>query len=162
MKKIVLLLSLMLGGVLGAQAQERVAAQGQSGVEKVNQYLDDAGVFFLASTQGKQPHLRPLGMHFVMDGKLWFGVGDFKQVYKQLKKNPRVEIVALKKDNHWLRYTGRVVFAKDPKYKQKALEMFAYLRGIYNEKTGHKVMLFYLEDATAVDMDMMGETERLL
>lgn len=162
MKKIILTVGLLCCfGFLGA-AENGVPSAAPDGVQKVDNFLTETKVFFLASTEGKQPHLRPLGMHFVMDGKLWFGVGDFKQVYKQLKKNPRVEIVALKKDNHWLRYTGRAVFTKDPKYEQAALEMFPYLRNIYNNKTGHKVMLFYLENATALDMSMTGEPERLL
>ena len=160
MKKIFITALCVLFFPLLGQAQQ--TAPVQTGVEKVNNFLSEAGVFFLATADGKQPHLRPLGMHFISDGKLWFGVGDFKKVYKQLKKNPRVEIVALKSDKHWLRYTGRVVFAKDPKYEKEALEMFAYLRNIYNEKTGHKIMLFYLEDATALEMDMSGGQKELL
>ena len=36
------------------------------------------------------------------------------------------------------------------------------LRGIYNDETGHKLMMFHLEDATAVDIPMMGPGEDLL
>ena len=147
---------------IAARAQEVPAPAPLTGVEKVDRFLSETGAFFLATTDGKRPHLRPLGMHFVADGKLWFGVGDFKQVYKQLKKNPRVEIVALKKNGHWLRYAGRAVFTKDDKYAQKALEMAPNLRAIYNEQTGNKMMMFYLDDATASDIGMMTETERLL
>lgn len=162
MKKIILAIVLFGGFSLLGAAENTASVAAPGGIEKVSDFLTETKVFFLATTQGKQPHLRPLGMHFMMDGKLWFGVGDFKQVYKQLKKNPRVEIVALKKDNHWLRYTGRAVFAKDPKYEQAALAQFPYLRAMYNEKTGHKVMLFYLEDATALVMGMEGAPEHLL
>jgi len=162
MKKIVLLLSAVFLLGLGAQAKNVLAEQIQSAEEKINDYLTQAGVFFLATEQDRQPHLRPLGMHFVMDGKLWFGVGDQKQVYKQLKKNPVVEIVALKKDNHWLRYSGKVVFAMDQKYAQKALEMTPQLKEIYNSKTGYKLMMFYLEDATALDMFEGRKPEQIL
>ena len=51
-----------------------------------------------------------------------FGVGDFKDVYKQLLANPKTEIVAAKSDGHWLRYTVRAVFETDPKYAAAALE----------------------------------------
>lgn len=37
-----------------------------------------------------------------------------------------------------------------------------YLRDIYNEKTGNKMMCFHLEDATAVDIAVMGEGVSLL
>ena len=51
-------------------------------MSKINDFLTEAGVFFLATVDGDQPKLRPLGAHFEIDGKLLFGVGDFKDVYK--------------------------------------------------------------------------------
>ena len=131
-------------------------------MSKVNDFLTEAGVFFLATTDGDQPKVRPLGAHLLMDGKVIFGVGDFKEVYRQLKANPKTEIVAAKPDGHWLRYTGKAVFETDPKYAAAILEMIPSLKGIYNEETGHKMMTFHLEEATAVDIPMMGAGENLL
>lgn len=119
-------------------------------------------MFFLATVDGDQPKLRPLGFHMEMDGKVLFGVGDFKDVYKQLSANPKTEIAACKPDGHWLRYTGKAVFETDPKYEAAALEAMPNLKNIYNEETGHHMMVFYLEDATAVDIPMMGPGENLL
>ena len=131
-------------------------------MSKVNDFLTEAGVFFLATVDGDQPKLRPLGAHIEMDGKILFGVGDFKDVYKQLKVNPKTEIVACKPDGHWLRYTGKAVFDDDPKYVEANLEALPHLRNIYNDETGNKLMMFHLEDATAVEIAMMGEGENLL
>ena len=131
-------------------------------MSKINDFLTEAGVFFLATVDGDQPKLRPLGAHFEMDGKVLFGVGDFKDVYKQLVANPKTEFVAAKPDGHWLRYTGRAVFETDEKYAKAALEAMPRLKDIYNEQTGHKMMMFHLEDATAVDIPMMGPGESLL
>ena len=97
-----------------------------------------------------------------MEGKEMFGVGDFKDVYKQLTANPKVEIVACKPDGHWMRYTGKAVFDTDPKYEAAGLEVMPNLKDIYNEKTGHHMAVFHLEDATAVDIAMMGPGEDLL
>ncbi|MBQ8307111.1 MAG: pyridoxamine 5'-phosphate oxidase family protein [Blautia sp.] len=131
-------------------------------MSKVNDFLTEAGVFFLATVDGDQPKLRPLGAHFEIDGKILFGVGDFKAVYRQMQANPKVEIVACKKDSHWLRYTGKAVFETDEKYEKAALEAAPHLKKIYNEETGHHMMMFHLEDATAVDIALMGEGENLL
>ena len=131
-------------------------------MSKVNDFLSEAGVFFLATVDGDQPKLRPLGAHLEMDGKVVFGVGDFKAVYRQMVANPKVEIAACKQDGHWMRYTGRVVFEEDPKYAEAMLEAMPNLRDIYNETTGHKMMAFHLEDATAVDIAVMGEGVDLL
>lgn len=129
---------------------------------KVNDFLTEAGVFFLATADGDQPRVRPLGAHLEMDGKVLFGVGDFKEVYRQLVANPKVEIVACKPDGHWMRYTGKAVFETDPRYAEANLEAMPNLRDIYNEKTGHKLMMFHLEDATAVEIAVMGEGVSLM
>ena len=131
-------------------------------MSKINDYLSEAGVFFLATCDGDQAKCRPLGAHMEMDGKVIFGVGDFKNVYRQLSANPKCEIVAAKQDGHWLRYTGKAVFETDPKYAQAMLDGAPQLRSIYNEETGNKMMCFHIEDATAVDIMIMGEGENLL
>ena len=131
-------------------------------MSKVNEFLNAAGVFYLATVDGEAPRLRPLGAHMEMDGKVIFGVGDFKAVYRQMTANPRVEIVASKPDGHWLRYSGRAVFETDPKYAEAMLDGIPHLRNVYNEQTGHRMMCFHLEDATALDIPVMGEGESLL
>ena len=131
-------------------------------MSKINDFLTETGVFFLATADGDQPKLRPLGMHMEMDGKILFGIGDFKAVYAQLKANPKCEIAAVKPDGHWLRYTGTAVVEEDPKYAEAALDGAPHLRRIYNDETGHKMMVFHLENEKAVDIAVMGEGENLL
>ena len=131
-------------------------------MSKINDFLTEAGLFFLATVDGDQPKVRPLGAHLELDGKVLFGVGDFKDVYRQLQTNPKTEIVACKPDGHWLRYTGTAVFEEDPKYAEAFLEAMPHLRNIYNDETGHKLCFFSLKDAVAVDIPMMGDGENLL
>lgn len=131
-------------------------------MSKINDFLTEAGLFFLATVDGDQPKLRPLGLHLEIDGKVLFGIGDFKDVYKQLEVNPKAEIVACKPDGHWLRYTGKAVFETDPEYANAALEAMPNLKNVYNDETGHKMMMFHLEDATAVQIPMMGKGENMM
>lgn len=131
-------------------------------MSKINDFLSEAGVFFLATTEGNQPRVRPLGAHLEMDDKVIFGVGDFKNVYKQMVANPLVEIVACKQDGHWMRYTGKAVFETDGKYAEAMLDGAPHLRSIYNDETGNKMMCFHIEDATAVDIAVMGDGESLI
>lgn len=131
-------------------------------MSKVNDFLNEAGVFYLATVDGDQPKIRPLGAHIDCDGEEFFGVGDFKDVYKQLVANPKVELAAAKADGHWIRFTGKAKFEDDPKYAEAMLDYMPQLRGIYNDETGHKLMMFHIVDATAVDIPMMGPGEDLL
>lgn len=130
-------------------------------MSKVKDFLAETGVFFMATVDGNQPKLRPLGAFVEEDGKLIFGVGDFKEVYRQMQANPLVEIVACKPDGHWLRYTGKAVFETDYKYAEQMIRT-AHLESIYNEQTGNKLMTFHLEDATAFDIPVMGKGESLI
>ena len=118
--------------------------------------LDQAGVFFLATTQDGKPRLRPISDHFLLDGRLMFCTGSQKAVCRQMRANPWVEISALAGD-HWLRYSGRVVFETDPKYEAWWLENNPEARGIYNEETGWHVLFYHLEDAVALLLGEDGE-----
>ena len=119
-------------------------------VERINSYINESGPFFLATADGNQPKIRPLGAHVFKDGKLYFFVGDFKDVYKQMVENPLVEIVAFKKDDMtWLRYTGKAVFDADEELAQQVISGSAGLQKTYNAETGYKLMVFHLEDAKA-------------
>ncbi len=130
-------------------------------MSKIGEFLKEAEIFYLATADGSQPKLRPLGAFIERDGRVIFGVGDFKAVYRQLTVNPLCEIVACKKDGHWLRYTGKAVFETDYKYAEKMIAS-SHLEEIYNEQTGNKLGVFHLEDATAVDIAVMGPGTDLL
>ena len=41
-----------------------------SDAEKVNNFLEECGVFYLASEDGDQAKVRPLGLHFVYNDKV--------------------------------------------------------------------------------------------
>ena len=129
-----------------------------NGIERVNGFLDDAKVFYLATENGDSPRIRPLGFHMLSDGILRFGVGDFKEVYKQMQQNPRVEIAAMA-GKYWLRYSGTAVFENDRDMEARALEMLPSLKSIYNEETGHRMRLFHLENAKAQIIDVMTVVE---
>ena len=131
-------------------------------MSKIYDFLTEAGFFFIATNDGDQPKLRPFGSHIEMDGKIMFAVGDQKAVYKQMLANPLCEIVACKPDGVWLRYTGKIVFDDEPKYTEAMYATSPLLKEIYNEKTGFKMKIFHLEDATALIIPPVGEPEKLL
>ena len=126
------------------------------GPERIDEFLNEAKVFFLATVDGDKPKNRPLGFHLLKDGKLYFGVGDFKDVYKQMSKNPYVEIVALV-ETDFLRYYGKAVFEEDYSFGKSIVEGNEFLQGIYNDETGYKLAIFHLEEATAEIRDITGK-----
>ena len=132
---------------------------------RIDDILAKAGAFFLATVDGDQPKLRPLGAHHVVDGKLWLGVGEFKNVYRQLAANPKCELVALLPDRSWLRWTGRAAFAEGEereRLEEVFLEGMPGLRKIYDKSPGKRMMCFTLADSRAELVPMMPPGEVLL
>lgn len=130
-------------------------------IEKVSNYLKDAGVFYLTTVDDEKPKCRPISFYMVVDDTLYFGVGTFKDVYRQLTRNPNVEICA-EKDNGFLRYYGKAVFTKDASLQEKAMDVMPMLRDIYNEETGNTLGIFSLESATAEFRRMLDIQEKVV
>lgn len=129
-------------------------------IERVDDYLEKAGAFYLTTVDGNKPKCRPIGFHMISGDKLYFGIGEFKDVYKQLQKNPNAEICALV-GTDFLRYYGKAVFETDVELAEKALDSMPSLRQIYNEETGNKLGIFHLEEATAEFRSMMSIKESI-
>ena len=118
-----------------------------SNAEKVNEFLDKAQVFYFLTTDGAQPKGRPFGFHLLADGKLYFGCGTFKNVFKQLSDNPKVEVLAMVGDE-FLRYDGDAKVVKDEALLSKVRAAMPQIMDLY-DKNGWEMGLFYLENGHA-------------
>lgn len=151
-----------------ASAAESAApeSQSQDPIMQIDNILTRAGVFFLATVDGDQPKLRPLGSHHVVDGRIWFGVGEFKNVYRQLAENPKCELVALiPGEGKWLRWIGRADFAEGAdreRLEEVFLDAVPDLRAIYDKEPGHRMMCFTLFGSRAELVSMMPPGEIIL
>lgn len=129
-------------------------------ITKVNDFLTQAGVFYLTTEDGEKPKCRPISFHMLDDDVLYFGIGDFKDVYKQLQVNPNIEFCATVGQS-FLRFYGKAIFSSEKSLSEKALDMMPAMRKVYNEQTGYGLGIFSLENATAEFRSMMGITEKL-
>ena len=127
-------------------------------LEQVNAFLTRAGTFYLTTVEGDRPKCRPTGFHLLDGGRLYFGVGDFKAVYRQIRENPHVELCAVV-GKEFLRYYGDAVFETDDAVAQLALDAMPAMREIYNEKTGYHLAIFHLEHAAAEFRNMLRVQE---
>ena len=128
-----------------------------SNVEKVNAFLDKAKTFCFLTTDGGQPKGRPFGFRMLVDGKLYFGCGTFKNVYKQLTKNPKVEVLAVAGDE-FMRYDGSAKVVKDDALLAKVREIMPQIMALY-DKNNWEMGLFYLENGHAEIRGMLDLKE---
>lgn len=129
-------------------------------VEKVNDFLNKAGVWNFITLDGNQPQGRPFGYHELKDGVIYFGTGTFKSAYQQLKRNPKVEVLAVK-GGEFMRYDGVAVTDDDEAgiaMGKAAVEASPIMSKIYNDETGNRFGIFHLEQGHVVFRDGAGET----
>lgn len=133
----------------------------KTGVEKVNEFLDEAGVWYFLTTDGDQPKGRPFRFHLLKDGRMYFGTGTFKNVWRQMGANPQVEVLAAK-GGQFMRYDGTVALDDDEAGRALAAAVLAKapaMQKVYNDETGYELGLFHLEGGHAEIRTAMGLVE---
>ena len=116
-------------------------------MERVVNYLKEAGIYYLATIDGDQARVRPFGTAHIFEDKLYIQTGKVKDVSKQIHANPKVEICACK-GGDWLRVAGTLV--EDPRIEAKKSMLDAYpsLQAMYSAED-ENTEVFYLKDAVA-------------
>ena len=76
-------------------------AMAKTAIEEVQEFLKSAQTYYLATIDGNRPRVRPFGTAEIFEGKLYIQTGKKKDVFKQIEKNPEVELCAFK-DGRWL------------------------------------------------------------
>ena len=124
---------------------------------RAQQFLKDAGSYFLATVDGDQPHVRPFGTAEIFEGKLYIQTGKVKNVYKQIIANPKAEICAFK-DGKWIRIVCELVPDERVSAKKDMLDKNSTLRSMYNENDDNTIV-FYLRNATATISSFTSDPE---
>ena len=132
---------------------------GLSPIDEIDDFLTKAGVFILGTTDGDQPRMRVLGLKIRLDEKIYFAVGTFKDVYKQLQANPKCEILA-SVGTEFIRWDGKAVFTDDARLKPIVANMMPDLIKMY-DSMGWELGFFSLEGGHAELCNVSNQKEIL-
>ena len=124
---------------------------------KVHEFLTQAQTFYFLTTDGDQPKGRPFGFQMLVDDRVYFSCGTFKNVFKQLTANPKVEVLAVN-GGEFLRYDGVAKVVKDDGLLSKVREIMPQIMALY-DKNGWETGLFYLENGHAEIRGMLDLIE---
>ena len=116
-------------------------------MSKVNDFLNDTGIFFLATVDGDQPRVRPFGAINEYNGRLYLITSNKKDIYAQLKANPKCEICACL-GGQWLRIEAELIEDDDRAARVAMLEAYPSLASMYSPDDG-KMTVLYLKNAVA-------------
>ena len=129
-------------------------------MERVCQFLKDAGVYYLATVEGDQPRVRPFGTAHIFEGKLYIQTGKVKPTSRQLLANPKAEISAFH-NGTWIRLAGELVEDDRMEAKKSMLDAYPNLRSMYDENDSN-TQVFYFKNAVATFSSFGAATETVV
>ena len=116
-------------------------------MQRVLDFLKQAGTYYLATVEGDQPRVRPFGTINEFEGKLYIQTGKVKPVSLQLHANPKAEICAFK-DGMWLRVACELAEDDSREARASMLDAYPDLKAMYDPDDGN-TEVFYIKNATA-------------
>jgi len=125
-------------------------------MEEIYEILKKCGTYYLATVEGDQARVRPFGTVNIFEDKLYIQTGKVKDVYKQLKANPKIEICAMIDNVSWIRLKAIAVEDDRVEAKQALLDKYPSLQNMYKADDDNTAV-FYLKDATATIFSFVAE-----
>lgn len=124
-------------------------------IDEVCAFLKEVGTYYLATTDGDQPRVRPFGTAHIFEDKLYIQTGKVKDVAKQIEANAKFEICGFSKGT-WIRVCGKLV--EDPRIEaqQSMLDEYESLQAMYKAGDGNTVV-YYIEDGVATFSSFTAE-----
>ncbi|MDR0662629.1 MAG: pyridoxamine 5'-phosphate oxidase family protein [Spirochaetaceae bacterium] len=116
-------------------------------MREVYDFLKKCQTYYLATADGDQPRVRPFGTVDIFEGKLYIQTGKAKDVSRQIKANPKIEICAFDGDT-WLRIQAVAVEDDRREARLHILDAYPQLKDRYSPDDGNTQVL-YLKGATA-------------
>lgn len=131
-------------------------------VTRIANILKNSKTFFLATTDGKRPFVRPFNAVVEYDDKVYFYTNNRTNAFKQIQTNAFIEICAMIGEGYdrWLRVSGKVEYDYREEVKKAMLDANPELRTMYSEDD--KIFyVFYLSNMAASIHSTHSEVEEI-
>ncbi|MFA6848810.1 MAG: pyridoxamine 5'-phosphate oxidase family protein [Selenomonadaceae bacterium] len=126
-------------------------------MKEVVTFLQENPVQFLATVgRDGKAKCRPFMFALERERKLWFCTNNQKDVYKDMQKNPYIEVSVSSPQYAWIRLNGKATFVNQMEVKKACIEEIPLVKKLYKTADNPIFEVFYLADAKAVLADFMG------
>ena len=130
-------------------------------MNEVIEFLKENPVQYFATVGlDNKAKVRPFKFMIEDGGKLYFCTNNEKDVFKQIKNNPYVEVCVSNSKFQWMRLNGKVKFSNDMDIKKKVIESSPLVKSLYKTADNPIFEIFYLEDAKAIIADFSGNAPK--
>ncbi len=131
-------------------------------LEAIRQFDEYSKVCWLATVDGEQPRVRPMGSALFDAGAIWFATSARSEKIRQLAINPNVEICYI--DLQWshLRIRGQARQVAEPTMRQRVWENAPELRQFFTGPDDADMVLLRVDIADVRMMTMRdGKYQKL-
>ena len=115
-------------------------------MQRIYDFLKEAGTYYLATVEGDQPRVRPFGTIDIFDGRLTIQTGLVKDCAHQMLENPKIEICAFLKGK-WIRVEAKAVLDERLEAQKHMLDAYPSLKNMYSVGDGNTAV-FALTEGT--------------
>ncbi|MEG1182043.1 MAG: pyridoxamine 5'-phosphate oxidase family protein, partial [Oscillospiraceae bacterium] len=115
-------------------------------LEKILSFLENTHAFYYATCTNNLPRVRPFGSVMEYEDRLYIGMGDYKESYRQTKENPNIEICSCTDGGKWIRIRGKAVEDRRAEVMNRVFELEPHLHSIYNEQNERRMANFWIDE----------------
>jgi pyridoxamine 5'-phosphate oxidase len=117
---------------------------------EVIEFLNANPTCYLATAESNKPHVRGMRMVRADDKGILFQTVEGKDLPRQLKQNPEVEICFYSAEkNMQVRVTGKATLIADPDLKKEIAEQRPFLKPLIEKKGYDAIPIFRIVDCIA-------------
>ena len=132
-------------------------------IEEIVSFFKENPVCALATVNEEKPSVRPIQLMFEDEKKFYFCTANTKNMYKQMKTNPNVELTTSSKDyGTTLRICGKVKFNKNITLKQKIINTNSLVKSIYQTAENPIFEVFSIDHGTASLQYLNGDPTKTI
>jgi pyridoxamine 5'-phosphate oxidase len=127
---------------------------------QILEFLNLNPICFLATVDEDQPKVRCMVMYKADHNGLVFYTGDFKELYKQLQANPKVEICFISSDQRkQIRVCGEAEFLEELSIKEEIVNAHPFLKPRIQKQGLEQLIVFRVKHCKAALWSMATNFE---
>lgn len=121
--------------------------------KQILDFITKNPIAYMATVDGDTPHVRAMGTYRADENGIIFSMQSYKDVYKQLLKNPKTELCYFA-DGIQIRVSGKMEQLTDIELKKEIVEKRPFYKPGVDKEGWDYVGVFILRHGKATVMDM--------
>lgn len=129
-------------------------------MNRIVEELKKVKVFYIGTIEGDKPKVRPFSSVAEFEGHAYLCTGNHKDIYKQIKANPHIELCGMYDGGTWLRVEATLVEDNRIEVQQAVLDDPTGPSQLYKAGDG-RFVTFKLTDIKALKFNFYSAPEEI-